>query len=324
MFAIYVEKPDFKNPLAALQTGNRPEPVARDGWSRVKITAASLNWHDLWTLQGLGGLNGRPETFPMILGCDGVGTLEDGTPVVIYPIVGNPDWKGDETLDPDRSCFTEHLQGTFADYALVPRRNAVPLPEGISAEAAAVLGASWLTAYRMLFTRSDLRAGQTMLVQGSSGGVATALVQLGRAAGMRVWATGRDLKKRALAEKLGAHRTFDTGEKLPAPVDAVFEPVGAATFAHSMASIRTGGTIVVCGAASGITAQLDLARVFIEQISIRGVFAGTLDEFRNLLSFIAQAGIRPHIGEVLTMARAAEGLRRMHEGTLSGKIVLKR
>jgi NADPH:quinone reductase-like Zn-dependent oxidoreductase len=260
----------------------------------------------------------------MILGCDGVGTLEDGSRVIIYPIVGNPGWKGDETLDPERHSFSESLQGSFADYIVVPRRNAVPLADGLSDTAGAVLGASWLTAYRMLFTHSGLRAGQSMLVQGASGGIACGLIQMGRAAGMRVWATGRTAEKRGIAEKLGAERTFAAGEVLPEPVDAVFEPVGAATWAHSMASVKTGGTIVVCGLASGTMPPLDLARLFIEQITIKGVYAGTLDEFRNLLAFIGAAGIEPHVGHVLPMQDALEAFRMLRGGNFSGKIVLKR
>jgi NADPH:quinone reductase-like Zn-dependent oxidoreductase len=324
MFAVYVDRPDFADPLSALIVGERPQPAAGAGSVRIKVAAASLNWHDLWTLQGLGGINGRPETYPMILGCDGAGTLDDGTPVAIYPVIGDPGWKDDETLDPARSVLTEQLQGTFADYVALPRRNAVPLPSGLDPVTAAVLGASWLTAYRMLFTRSGLQPGQTMLVQGASGGVATALIQLGRAAGFEVWVTGRSRGKLQLAEQLGAQRCFGSGERLPRPADAVLELVGSATFEHSLASVRTGGCIVVAGAASGIEARLDLARVFIEQIQIKGVFAGTLDEFRKLLALVAGAGLRPHIGETLPMAEAAEGFRRMQGGATAGKILLKR
>jgi NADPH:quinone reductase-like Zn-dependent oxidoreductase len=324
MFAVYADKPNAKDPLAALQVGERPEPETPQGWVRVRISAASLNWHDLWTLMGLGAANGRPEVFPMILGCDGVGTLEDGSRVIIYPIVGNSQWKGDETLDPERNCFSESLQGSFADHIVVPRRNAVPLADGLSDIAGAVLGASWLTAYRMLFTHSGLRAGQTMLVQGASGGIACGLIQMGSAAGMSVWVTGRTAEKRRIAEKLGAERTFAAGEALPAAVDAVFEPVGAATWSHSMAAVKTGGTIVVCGLASGSMPALDLARLFIEQITIKGVYAGTLDEFRNLLAFIAAAGIEPHVGHVLPMRDAMQAFRMLQGGDFCGKIVLRR
>ena len=322
MFAVYVEKPNAKDPLSALRVGERPEPQPTDGWVRVRVSAASLNWHDLWTLMGLGAANGRPEVFPMILGCDGVGTLEDGSRVIIYPIVGNPHWKGDETLDPERNSFSESLQGSFADYIVVPRRNAVALADGLSDIAAAVLGASWLTAYRMLFTHSGLRPGQTMLVQGASGGIACGLIQMGRAAGMKVWATGRTAQKRSIAQKLGAERTFAPGEALPTPVDAVFEPVGAATWAHSMVSVKTGGTIVVCGLASGSMPPLDLARLFIEQITIKGNYAGTLDEFRALLAFIGAAKIEPYVGHVMPMRDAANAFGMLQSGDFSGKIVL--
>nr|WP_087573187.1 MULTISPECIES: zinc-binding dehydrogenase [unclassified Sphingomonas]AJW29515.1 alcohol dehydrogenase [Sphingomonas sp. JE1] len=324
MFAVYADQPDDKNPLNALVIGEQPEPEPQDGWVKVRMIAASLNWHDLWTLRGMGAANGRPERFPMILGCDGVGTLDDGSHVVIYPMVGSPDWKGDETLDPERQNFSEYLQGTMADYAFVPRRNAVPLPEGISTLAGSVLGASWITAYRMLFTHSSMRAGQTMLVQGGLGGVASALIQMGKAAGMRVWTTVRTEEKRALAVKLGAQEAFLDGAPLPGRVDAVFEPVGAATWAHSMAAVKAGGTIVVCGLSSGSYPPLDLARIFIEQITIKGVTAGTLDEFRDMLAFIQTAGIEPHVGHLLPMSEAREGLALMTSGNMKGKIVLQR
>src|SRR5207245_1604854 len=118
----------------------------------------------------------EPISFPMILGNDGAGTLDDGTPVVIYPVLGSSDWRGDETLDPDWHILSEFVQGTFADYVAVPRRNAIPLPDGLSALHASVLGTAWLTAYRSLFTKSGLQAGQTLLVQGASGGMSTALI----------------------------------------------------------------------------------------------------------------------------------------------------
>ena len=237
MFAVYATTPNAEDPLASLVVGERPAPDPVPGWVPVRVSAASLNMHDIWTLRGVGI---REDQFPMILGCDGAGTLEDGTEVVIHSIVNAPDWRGDETLDPQRTLLTEKHQGTFADFVLVPAGNAVPKPAGLPATHAAVMGTAWLTAYRMLFVKSGLRPGQRMLVQGASGGVSTALVQLGRAAGMTVWVTGRSDDKRALAERLGAHETFATGERLPDRVDAVFETVGEATWAHSMRSVPAG------------------------------------------------------------------------------------
>lgn len=318
MFAVYAAEPNKDDPLASLTVGDRPEPEVPEGWVAVNVTAASLNMHDIWTLRGVGI---KPEQFPMILGCDGAGTLQDGTEVVLHSVVGDPAWAGDETLDPKRTLLTEKHQGTFADTVVVPARNAVPKPEGLTAAQASVMGTAWLTAYRMLFTKSGLRPGQTMLVQGASGGVATALVQLGRAAGMRVWVTGRSDEKRALAEKLGAHATFPTGERLPGKVDAVFETVGEATWAHSMRALRPGGVIVCCGSTSGPNPGADLQRLFFLQLSVIGSTMGTRDELADLLTFVANAGIAPEIGLELPFSRAEEGFRAMMEGSTSGKIV---
>jgi NADPH:quinone reductase-like Zn-dependent oxidoreductase len=277
--------------------------------------------HDVWTLRGVGI---KEEQFPMILGCDGAGTLDDGTEVVIHSIISDPDWRDDETLDPARSLLTEKHQGTFCDRVVVPARNAVPKPAGLSDTAAAVMGTAWLTAYRMLFTKSGLRPGQRMLVQGASGGVATALVQLGSAAGMTVWVTGRSAAKRALAERLGAHETFEPGARLPARVDAVFETVGEATWAHSMRALKPGGVIVCSGATAGSNPGADLQRLFFLQLRVEGSTMGTRQELVDLLSFVASRDIQPQVGLELPMERAREGFEAMVNGDTEGKIVFTR
>ncbi|MEU6644074.1 zinc-binding dehydrogenase [Saccharomonospora sp. NPDC046836] len=319
MFAVYAAKPNPEAPLDALVVGERPEPEVPEGWVSVHPTAASLNMHDLWTLRGVGL---KPEQYPMILGSDAAGTLADGTPVVVYPIVGDPAWAGDETLDPKRTLLTEKHQGTFADQVIVPAHNVIPLPAGFSPVAASVLGTAWLTAYRMLFTKSGLRPGQTMLVQGASGGVSTALIQLGRAAGMTVWVTGRSEEKRNLAEKLGAHATFESGARLPGKVDAVFESVGEATWKHSMRAVRPGGAIICCGSTSGPNPGADLQRLFFLQIRVEGSTMGTRQELVDLLAFVAAAGIQPQIGQEIPMDRAQEAFAAMQNGDTAGKIVL--
>src|SRR5919112_1126610 len=318
MFSVYAAEPNPDSPLDALVVGELPEPDVPDGWVPVHVEAASLNMHDLWTLRGVGI---KKEQFPMILGCDGAGRLDDGTEVVIYPVVGDATIAGDETLDPRRSLLTERYQGTFADTVVVPTRNVVPRPAGLSAAQAAVMGTAWLTAYRMLFVKSGLRPGQTMLVQGASGGVSTALVQLGRAAGMQVWVTGRSDDKRTLATKLGAHATFASGERLPTRVDAVFETVGDATWAHSMRALRSGGVVVVSGATSGPNPGADLQRLFFPPLHVVGSTMGTRNELADLLTFVTNAGIDPEIGLELPLERAEEGFRAMAAGDTGGKIV---
>jgi NADPH:quinone reductase-like Zn-dependent oxidoreductase len=266
----------------------------------------------------------KPIVFPMILGNNGAGTLDDGTEVIIYPLMGAPDWRNDETLDPDWNIFSERVPGTFADYVAVPRRNAIPRPSGISALEASVMGTAWLTAYRMLFTKSGLKPGQTMLVQGGSGGVATALIQLGRAAGIEVWATSRTTKGRELAERLGAHRTFASGEKLPRRVEAVMDSVGQATWPHTLESVGRGGVVVTMGITTGNDPSANLMRLFVEQITVSGTIIGTREEMNNLIQFVIRTGIKPEIGQVLPMDRAEEAIRAMQEGQTHGKTVFTR
>lgn len=124
MFAAYCQKPHSDDPMAGLVLGDRPEPKIPEGWVRVKVSHASLNRHDIFTLRGITS-HAEGITYPMILGNDGAGTLNDGTPVVIYPVMGSDDWRGDETLDPHWHIFSEFVQGTFADYVAMPKRNAI-------------------------------------------------------------------------------------------------------------------------------------------------------------------------------------------------------
>lgn len=320
MLAVIAARFDSDDPLAALEVGDQPEPEVPEGWVVVEMRAASLNHHDLWSLQGVGL---REEQLPMVLGCDGAGVDPDGNEVILHAVVGDPDaGHGDETLDPHRSLLSERYPGTLAERVAVPRRNLVPKPPGLSWEEAACLPTAWLTAYRMLFTRADLRPGDTVLVQGAGGGVATALIALARGAGLRVWATSRDETKRARAAELGAHAVFGTGERLPERVDAVMETVGQATWSHSLRSLRPGGAIVVAGATTGNNPPADLAQVFFLQREVIGSTMGTRDELVRLVRFCAVAGIRPLIDEVRPLAEARAALARLRAGAVFGKIVL--
>ena len=186
---------------------------------------------------------------------------------------------GDETLDPKRSLLSERFQGCFAERVAVPRRNVVPKPPSLSFEEAACLPTAWLTAYRMLFTQSGLRPGDSVLVQGAGGGVATALITLARAGGLRVFATSRDEAKRARALELGAHEVFEPGARLPVRVDAVMETVGAGDMEPLAEVVRPGGTVVLSGTTSGPQPDnAELTRVFFLQLRIQGSTMGTRDE----------------------------------------------
>ena len=318
MLAVTAASADPADPLAGLVVGDRPDPEPADGWVIVDVRAASLNHHDIWTLRGVGIAE---ERLPIVLGCDAAGLDGDGNEVVVHAVISTPGWSGDETLDPRRSLLSEVHDGTLAAKVAVPARNVVPKPASLSFEEAACLPTAWLTAYRMLFTNSGVAPGGTVLVQGAGGGVATALIVLGRAAGFRVWVTSRSEEKRAQAVALGAHEAFESGARLPERVDAVMETVGAATWSHSLRSLRPGGTLVVSGATSGPDPSADLNRVFFLQLRVVGSTMGTRDELDRLASFCEATGVRPVVDTVLPLTDAHTGFERMLGGDLFGKVV---
>jgi NADPH:quinone reductase-like Zn-dependent oxidoreductase len=322
MFAVYAEKFSTEDPLSGLVVGERPDPEVPDGWARVTVKAASLNHHDLWSLRGVGL---REEQLPMILGCDAAGLDEDGNEVVVHAVINDPHWAGDQTLDPKRSLLSERYQGTFAEHVVVPRANVVPKPASLSFAEAATLPTAWLTAYRMLFTQGNLKAGDTVLVQGAGGGVATALIILARAAGLKVLATSRDEAKRARALEIGAHEVFESGARLPVKVDAVMETVGRATWSHSIRALRPGGAIVISGTTSGPNLDdAELTRIFFLQLRVIGSTMGTSAELASLVSMLDATGARPLIDRELPFERAREGFAAMAEGDVFGKIVFTR
>ncbi|MBB1252825.1 zinc-binding dehydrogenase [Streptomyces alkaliterrae] len=318
MFAAYAARIDREKPLNGLELGERPEPHVPVGWTAVNVRAASLNHHDLWSLRGVGI---GEESLPMILGCDAAGVDADGNEVVIYPVIGLTG----HGVGPDepRTILTEKYQGTFTERVAVPQWNVLPKPKELTFEEAACLPTAWLTAYRMLFTKAELRPGDSVLVQGAGGGVATAAIVLGAAAGLRVFATSRDEGKRRRAEELGAELALESGARLPHRVDAVMETVGAATWSHSVKSLKPGGTIAISGATSGYTPSSgELHRIFFQELRVLGSTMGTKEELAALMSFCVAKGVRPVIDSTLPLDRAREGFEKMATGDLFGKIVL--
>jgi NADPH:quinone reductase-like Zn-dependent oxidoreductase len=320
MLAARAVRIDRDDPLAGLEVGEHEAAPTPDGWVTVQVRAAALNHHDLWTLQGVGI---SEDALPITLGCDAAGVAEDGSEVVVHAVIGDPDaGGGDETLDPRRHLLSERFDGTLAERVRVPARNLVPKPPELSWEEAACLPTAWLTAYRMLFTRVRLKPGDTVLVQGAGGGVATAAVALGSAAGYRMWVTSRDEAKGARALELGADAAFASGERLPERVDAVIETVGEATWKHSLRSLRVGGTMVIAGATTGAAPPADLAQIFFLQRSVVGSTMGTVHELERLVRFCVARGVRPAIDSVVPLADARSAFEKLRGGDVSGKVVL--
>lgn len=311
---------DPADPLCGLSLVDVPEPEERPKWTKVRVRAASVNMHDVWTLRGVGHPADR---LPITLGCDMAGTTADGRDVLIHPVFGDSDaGRGDVTLDPGRHLMSERLDGTFAEWVLVPSSSLIDKPEWLSFEEAACLPVAWGTAYRMLFTRAGVRAGDRVLVQGAGGGVAGAAIALSAAAGAVTYATSRSAQKREYATALGAKAAVETGTRLPEKVDVVVETVGEVTWSHSMRALRPGGVIVIAGATTGDMPPADLTRIFYLQQSVLGSTGCTKPELESLLRMMEATGVRPRIDSVHPLADIHTAFARMIDGEVLGKIVV--
>lgn len=329
MKAVYASTVNPAEPLAALEVGERPEPQPRPYWSTISVKAATVNHHDLWSLQGVGL---AAEQTPMILGTDAAGILDEdipgkrglkaGSEVVLYTFVGT-DGAG-VAAGERRTILSEKYPGTMAEKTAVPSANVFAKPANLSMAEAAALGTSWLTAYSMLFNAANVKPGDTVLVQGAGGGVSTAAIQLAHAAGLEVFVTSRSEAKRAKALELGADAVFEAGARLPRKVDAVIESVGAATWSHSVKSVRPGGTIAICGATTGDQPGAELTRIFFQDIRVQGNTMGSREDFARLLRLVEHADLHPAIDSVYQGLDAApEAFSRMVGGDMFGKIVLE-
>ncbi|MGO1511494.1 MAG: zinc-binding dehydrogenase [Actinomycetaceae bacterium] len=318
MRAAHVAHQSADDPLSGLRVGDL-DLTPPEGWVRVTVRAAALNHHDLWSLRGVGLPADR---LPMVLGCDAAGVTDDGREVIVHAVVGDPSWCGDETLDPARTLLSELHPGTLAEHVWVPAANLVDKAPELTFAEASVLPTAWLTAYRMLTTVGEVRPGDTVLVQGASGGVAGAAISLARLMGARVVATSRSEAGRALAGELGAHEVLEPGGRLTSKADVVVESVGQATWAHSLRALRPGGAIVVCGATSGDAPPAELNRVFFRSLRVLGSTMGTRDELEALQRALVVSGLRPRVEEIGGLDAVHEGLPRMERGDLAGKLVV--
>ncbi|HVE64148.1 MAG TPA: zinc-binding dehydrogenase [Mycobacteriales bacterium] len=320
MLAAVAVAQSFESPLDGLRVGDHPEPAVPNGWELVRVRAAALNHHDLWSLRGIGL---AATELPRVLGCDGAGVTADGREVILHAIVGDPSQGGgDETLDPTMSLLSERYDGTLAEWVAVPRRSLVEKPAELSWAEGSCLPTAWLTAYRMLFVRGGVRPGHRVLVQGAGGGVATACLLLARAAGATVYVTSRDEGRLDRARELGASVAVRSGERLPTRVDAVMETVGAATWDHSLKALEPGGVVVVSGATSGPAPSADLARVFFRQLRVVGSTMGSRRELEDLIRFLLATGVRPLVDSVRPLADASSAFAAMERGDIFGKLVL--
>jgi NADPH:quinone reductase-like Zn-dependent oxidoreductase len=315
--------------LDVLRYEDAPDPVPGRGEVVIRVRAASLNHLDIWVRKGLPSV---PK--PRILGADGAGVVEAlGNGVVGFelgdPVVINPGLEHGETIQ----VIGEHTQGTHAELAAVPATNVYPLADGLSFEEAAAFPLVFETAYRMLVTKARLQAGEWVLVWGIGGGVATAAFEIARALGARTVVTSSSDAKLARARELGADATVNhaTGD-VPAVVkeatggdgvDVVVEHVGEATWKTSLAAVRPGGRVVICGATTGPNPPAQLHRIWWKQLTILGSTMGARADFEGAYELVKSGRAKPIVDQVFPLSEARAAHARLEAGEQLGKIVLR-
>ncbi len=322
MRTVHAASQDAADPLSGLAIGDLEPEVPQD-WVWVEVRAAALNHHDLWSLRGVGL---PAESLPMVLGTDAAGIAPDGSEVMVHAVISTPGWDGDETLDPRRTLLSERYPGVLAERVAVPAANLVPKPPEMSFAEAACLPTAYLTAYRLLFDAAAVKPGERVLIQGAGGGVSTAAVLLARAAGLHVTVTSRSEAKLARALELGAHDAVASGERV-APVDAVLETVGEATWQHSLRSLKPGGVVAVAGATSGPAPSADLNRVFFRSLRVVGTTMGTRAQLARVAAMMTAAGLSPvvaSVGDLDDDDDVRTAFRTLLDGEMVGKVVLAR
>jgi len=319
-----------------------PRPAADE--VLVRVRACALNRLDLWVRNGVPG---HRFPLPLIPGSEIAGEiaelgtavqgLETGMPMLVAPGVSCGRCErcvsGEEMLCRHYGIFGEHRDGGYAEYVAVPARNVLPLPAGLSFAEAAAVPLVFLTAWHMLRVRAELRPFESVLIQAAGSGVSSAGIQIARLAGAHtIIATAGSNQKLAKAEALGATHAINyhqqdfvdavreiTGKQ---GVDVVLDHVGGETFEKSLRVLAWGGRLVLCGATSAPTAEINLRALFFKNQSILGSTMGSLAELRQLLKFVVSGALQPVVDRTMPLAAAPDAQRALESREQFGKIVL--
>ncbi|MCU0480005.1 MAG: zinc-binding dehydrogenase [Anaerolineae bacterium] len=323
---------------------NLPIPQPKRGEVRLKMKAAALNRLDLWVRLGWPGLN---LPMPHIMCADGAGVVdalgEDvtqfgvGDRVCIDPTIVDADSPALMTGLENQSrihILGESVAGVACEYAVLPVRNLMKMPDHVTYEQAAAAGLVYLTAWHSLITRGGLRAGESVLIVGAGGGVNSASIQIAKLAGAKVYVVGSNAEKCQKATELGADVTINR-EATPnwskemykmtnkQGVDVVIDNVGTSTFNDSIRATRIGGRILVVGNTSGPFVELDLRQVFARQISIIGSTMGPHQDYIKVMNLVFSGALKPVIGAIFPLEEAHKAQDTLAEFEVFGKVVLK-
>ncbi|MPZ69706.1 MAG: zinc-binding dehydrogenase [Actinobacteria bacterium] len=320
------------------------EPVVGPGEVLVGIRACALNRLDIWTLTGSLGID---IVFPHILGADAAGEiLEAGPGVKGYTpgtrVLINPGLScgvcelcraGEQSECPSFSMMGEHVPGTFAEKVSVPASNVFPFPEHLSFPEAAALGVTFVTAYRMLFTRGHLEPGEWVLITGIGGGLAMSLLQLARPVAGRIYVTSSSDEKIQRALKLGADAGINYKEKDFAKeirhltgkrgVDLVVDSASGDALDAGLRSLRKGGRLVTAGATAGGKSTINAQRLFWNQLSLIGSTMGSHNDFSEMLRYVAGSKLTPPVDRIFPFEDGADAVRYLDAGGQFGKVVLE-
>jgi NADPH:quinone reductase-like Zn-dependent oxidoreductase len=310
----------------------------------VKLKAAALNHIDIWNRLGATGVVVK---MPHILGADGAGVVVEageevenvkrGDSVCLYPATGCNRCEfcltGRDFMCVRIGVLGERLEGTYAQFVKLPAENCFPIPTGFSFEEAAAFPLVFITLWRMLITNAQLKPGETVLIIGIGGGVASAALQVAKKVGARVIVTSGSDEKLARARNLGAdhginHRETDFAQEVSAltanrGVDVVLDCVAGEVWQKSLSALARGGRLVTCGATAGGQPEDDLNAISSKHLKIYGSTLGSREEFRQLLSFMSIAQIKPIIGRLFPLEEGAAAQRYLEEGKQFGKVVLQ-
>jgi NADPH:quinone reductase-like Zn-dependent oxidoreductase len=330
--------------LDVLREADIPAPVPGPNEVLVKVHYCALNRLDLFVREGWKGLELK---MPHVLGADVAGTVaavgsqvtgwQVGQRVVVNGTLscGRCEHcrRGDDHLCLHHAILGEHAPGGYAEYVSVPAANLLAVPDGFPLAEAAAAGLVFLTAWRMLIRRAQVRAGEDVLVVGAGGGVNTAAVQIAKLAGARVFVVASNAEKGERVRALGADVVIDRSRENWSRavwqqtdrrgVDVVVDNVGAATFFDSIRALAKGGRLVTVGNTSGPKAELDLRYIWTKQISILGSTMGSRDDFATVMPLVFAGKLRAVIDRILPLAQAREAQAILERGENFGKIVLR-
>jgi alcohol dehydrogenase len=305
-----------------------PEPKARPGQAVVAVKACGLNYLDIFVRRGMPGL---PVPMPRIPGGDISGVVADVGPGV------RRDWIGRRVLvDPHLKrggALGEHDHGGLCERIAVDADNLIALPDDVSFEDAAALPIAYGTAWRMMRTRGQVRAGETVLILGASGGVGTACVQIAKNAGARVIACASSAGKLERLRALGADELIDyTREDFSARAweltgrrgcDVIVNYTGGDTWVPSLRALARHGRLLTCGATAGFDPRTDIRYIWRREVTIVGANGWTRTDLEELLEEVRHGRIRPIVDRVFPLADAREAMRVVEEREVFGKVLVQ-